>query len=128
MRQPLLLVATVVFALLVSPSAHACKCISPSLSSAFAKADAVLWGEITAVEGDKVLGATLVVAVKGRWKGDVAVDTTVRLVTGNSSCGLTFAGAKVGKRWLFTATERDGVLHVRQCDGSRPATAKVRLA
>jgi hypothetical protein len=85
----------------------------------------VFEGEITAVRriGDD---HQLTVAVRGVWKG--AVGATVLVRSTRSSCGAVTGGAKVGRRWLFTARLDGTALRVRQCDGSRRATAKVRAA
>jgi hypothetical protein len=101
---------------LVDPRpAAACKCIQITAASAVKNSDAVFFGKVTRIDGDVVT-----VAVKGVWKGDVAKTTT--LSAGKSSCGLLNAGLRAGKLWVFAARRGDdGVLHVRQCDGSRRA-------
>jgi hypothetical protein len=105
--------------------AAACRCTHAPLRSAIARADAVFVGEITAV---RRVGQhdELSVAVRGVWKG--AVGATVVVRSTRSSCGVVTGGAKVGRVWLFTATLDGTALRVRQCDGSRRATATVRAA
>src|SRR5688572_15557635 len=116
----------VLLALFVRPApAVACKCLDPSPRSAVKRADAVFWGEVTAVTTEEHRSA-ITVTVRGVWKG--TVPATVTVYTSFSSCGILNVGLKVGKRWVFAARDSGGDLYVRQCDGSRRATAKAIAA
>ena len=109
-------------ALVLHPApADACKCIQPSAASAVKRADAVFWGEVTAVTSDRN-GSAITVAVHGVWKGNVPA--TVTVYSGPTSCTILNVGLKTGQRWVFAARVSGGDLHVRQCDGTRRATAK----
>jgi hypothetical protein len=119
-------IVAIALVLFVHPlPADACKCLQPSAKAAVRQADAVFWGEVTAVTEGKA-GSEITVEVKGVWKGTVASSVTVH--SNNTSCTILNVGLKAGKRWVFAARERGGELHVRQCDGTRRATAKAIAA
>lgn len=121
-----LAVLVVAVALLFRPGhADACKCLQPSAAAAMKRADAVFWGEVTAVSSDRHRSA-ITVTVHGVWKG--SVPATVTVYSGPTSCTILNVGLKAGKRWVFAAREVNGELHVRQCDGTRRATVKARAA
>jgi hypothetical protein len=108
---------------LPSRPATACKCEHPSIAAAARRADAVFAGEIVAVRrGGKV--DAIDVAVDAVWKGTVAA--TVIVESTASSCGLVTGGATAGRRFVFVARRDGATLRVRQCDGSRRDTRRVR--
>jgi hypothetical protein len=124
-KRVLSIVAVLILAGGARPS-EACKCLEPALGTAIKSADLVFWGEITEIAASRDAPTAITVSVSGVWKGDVPA--TAKVFTTASSCGLVTAGARVGRRFLFVAKLRDGEPHVRQCDGSRLATAAVRAA
>jgi hypothetical protein len=126
MRMATRLAVLLLFALVLRPApADACKCLQPSAASAVKRADAVFWGEVTAVTSDRHRSA-ITVSVQGVWKG--SVPATVTVYSTSTSCTILNVGLKAGKRWVFAARVANGDLHVRQCDGTRRATAKAVAA
>ena len=79
-----LVVIAIALALLLRPGpAAACKCVGPSVATAVKRADAVFWGEVTAITREDHRSA-ITVTVHGVWKG--TVPSTVTVYSGFTSC------------------------------------------
>ncbi|WP_442679119.1 hypothetical protein ACSBM8_16705 [Sphingomonas sp. ASY06-1R] len=111
MRVPLLIVT----ALVAATPAAACRCRAPSTPQAFARADAVAVGMVSAVR-DRDTGDTILeFAVERAWKKPLARSITIRTAT---TCKLR---ASAGTRYLLFL-RRDGHrgYFTTRCMGDRP--------
>jgi hypothetical protein len=118
-----LLWTVAVMVLLSGGAALACRCPIPSLASVAPKADGVFAGEIVRVT-ETARTVSLTVAVKEVWRGQPTAETVVHTI--NSSCGVHYAGAKLGRTFLFVADQREGGWGTRQCTGSRTMSKGAR--
>lgn len=111
---------TLLAATFAADVAHACRCIAPKTpEQAFARADAVVLGEVVDVDGNFEAegGAIATLKVRNAWKADVPA--TLRVET-RTTCAFDFrAGAtylvylsRSGSRTAYTTTICDGNLPV----------------
>jgi hypothetical protein len=103
--------------------AEACRCTDVSFASARTRSAAIFIGTVVAIERAASAGThdRYTFEVETVFKGNPDKQVTVR--SGTHSCGWRNLSTtrKEGARLLVYAVERDGVLHVQQCDRSSPA-------
>jgi len=110
-------VLTAVLVLFALRRASACKCGSPPLVEAFARADAVFEARVVGIEGRERGPGIVRLTVVRSWKGARAGDTVViRRETLVMMCRFEFENKKT---YLVFATHIDGALDVTTCSRTR---------
>jgi MYXO-CTERM domain-containing protein len=108
----------------VSPRAHACKCVMPTPQTAKDSAEAVFEGRVTSIErepppGPVGVGMNVVTFALVRvWKGLESEETVVvRTSEQSAACGIEF---EKDKSYLVYAAKGDKGLQAGACGGTRP--------
>jgi hypothetical protein len=127
-----LLVAMVALVVSSRP-ADACKCATPSLATAAARAKIVLVGTIAKVNEDRrcdprhptwcTSSFTYEVTVEGVFKGSAGKTIRIDAGHGRGDCSPGSLGKHaVGQRWLVLSTSTQAPLFIHMCGGTQRAT------
>ena len=122
MRRMLLAVLLAGFAVVVNQlPAHACSCVTATMTKHAATADVVFTGKVTGIERTGTT-ASYAVSVETVYKGQVRAETTVESPAQGDSCGLENMVAD--RRYLFFGGG-DGttVVGANLCGGTVPVSA-----